>query len=186
MPSTAYRFLGIVLTTLVLAAPARAATCPDTALTPTPANLGRVQASLVCLHNEVRARAGLRPLVPDTRLERAAGEHSRDMVARRYFAHDAPDGRSFADRIIGAGYTDRDQRWWLGENLAWGRDARATPAAIMDAWMRSPGHRRNILKPLYRDVGLAVTLGAPTGGPDAITVDAEFGRRGTYRRSQKQ
>jgi uncharacterized protein YkwD len=81
----------------------------------------------------VRVRAGLRPLSVEPQLATAAGGHSRDMVAQRYFAHDSLDGRSFTDRIFATGYTRPDEGWSLGENLAWGRDGHATPAAIMDA-----------------------------------------------------
>lgn len=180
------RLVPLVLIALAIAAaPADAAprvACSDTELTPSASTLPRVRAALLCLHNQIRAQAGLRPLAANSALSRAAQQHSRDMVVRGYFAHDSLDGRSFADRVMVTGYATRDDAWTLGENLAWGRDARATPAAIMTAWMNSAGHRRNILKSVYRDIGLAVTLGAPSGGPNAVTVAVEFGVRRAQRR----
>ena len=50
----------------------------------------------------------------------------------------------------------------IGENLAWGTGALATPASIMQAWMNSPGHRENILDPEYREIGIGVVAGNPS------------------------
>jgi uncharacterized protein YkwD len=67
-----------------------------------------------------------------------------------------------------------------GENLAWGTAELATPAAIVGAWMRSPGHRSNILRRTFRDIGLGVVQGAPERGDVggvAITYVHAFGWR---------
>ena len=46
----------------------------------------------------------------------------------------------------------RTRAWSIGENLAWGAGALATPGRIVNAWMRSPGHRRqHPRRPLPRD-----------------------------------
>jgi uncharacterized protein YkwD len=80
-------------------------------------------------------------------------------------------------RIKRTNYLRGARGWTLGENLAWGTGSAATPARIVSAWMHSPGHRRNILDRRYREFGIGLALGAPTGGPGATYVN-EFGRRG--------
>ena len=72
---------------------------------------------------------------------------------------------TMVDRIRGAGYAKRDRGWALGENLAWGTGGLATAARDPRAWMNSPGHRANILKRAYREVGIGIALGAPAGSP---------------------
>ena len=42
------------------------------------------------------------------------------MVNQGYFDHTSPDGDTFVDRILDAGYAKRNDGWSLGENLAWG------------------------------------------------------------------
>jgi hypothetical protein len=64
----------------------------------------------------------------------------------------------------------------LGENLAWGTGGLATPGAIMQAWMNSPGHRENILNPDFREVGIGVVAGNPAAADGyGATYATEFG-----------
>ncbi len=144
----------------------------------------RVERQVRCRLNARRARSGLRPLRWDACLDRAAERHARDMVRRRYFAHSSRGGRTLAQRVRAAGYLPRGGRWSLGENLAWGAGRRATAAATVRGWLRSPPHRRNVLAPGFRDVGIAVVRGAPVplpararAGVVRATVVAEFGAR---------
>ena len=51
------------------------------------------------------------------------------MVSQGYFDHTSPDGDTFVDRILGAGYAKRNDGWTLGENLAWGTGDLSTPPA---------------------------------------------------------
>jgi uncharacterized protein YkwD len=55
-------------------------------------------------------------------------------------------------------------RWTVGENLAWGAGNRAAPRAIVSAWTQSAGHRRNILQPRFRLIGIGIADGVPTAG----------------------
>ena len=55
----------------------------------------------------------------------------------------------------------------VGENIAWGTAALATPRAIVAAWMASPGHRANILDPRYRETGIGVSRTLPPRSPMA-------------------
>ena len=67
-----------------------------------------------------------------------------------------PSGDTLVDRLLGAGYMRRDANWTVGENLAWGTGSLATPAAIMRAWMASPGHRDILLRRSYREIGIGI------------------------------
>jgi uncharacterized protein YkwD len=152
--------------------------CSGTDLQPTAANLGAVNAAIVCLINVERTTRGLRPVAANPRLARAGLAHSRDMVARAYFAHDSLSGRTFVARIRTAGYFRRTRGWTVGENLAWGTYGEATPAAIVHAWMASPPHRANILNGRFREVGIGTALGAPQAGlAGGATYSSEFGAR---------
>ncbi|MGV9264797.1 CAP domain-containing protein [Kitasatospora sp. NPDC003701] len=111
---------------------------------------------VVDLVNAQRAQHGCGPLTADTRLATAAQGHSEDMAARNYFDHASPEGQHADHRIEATGY-----RWssW-GENIARGQK---DPAAVMDAWMNSPGHRANILNCSFKEIGVGVKTGS--GGP---------------------
>ena len=127
--------------------------------------------------NAERTKRGLRPLRENAKLRSAALAHSSDMVRGGYFAHTAPDGDTFVDRILGAGYARRNDRWTLGENLAWGTNGLETARAIHSAWMRSSGHRANILKPAYRQLGIGVRIGVPTDAGVGATFTTDFGAK---------
>jgi uncharacterized protein YkwD len=159
------------------AAPAAPAECANTELAPDAGNLELIRASLVCLHNQVRAQNGLVTLADNTALATAAAGHSDDMVARGYFEHNTPEGGTFDKRVLAAGYAHNGEGWTLGENLIWGTAELATPAGLMRSWMASEHHRENILKADYRELGLGIRLGTPTGAAGGVTVTAEFGAR---------
>jgi uncharacterized protein YkwD len=161
----------------IVATPATPAVCPNTGLAPDAGNLELIRGALACLHDQVRSRNGLGTLAENGALDAAAAAHTDDMLARGYFEHETPDGGTFDQRILSAGYARPGDGWSLGENLIWASGELATPAALMNSWMNSEGHRENILKSGYRDLGLAVRLGTPTGEPGGVTVSAEFGAR---------
>ena len=163
-------------------APARKAAqvaCANVDLEPTADNLDEVRAAVLCLHNRDRAAAGLPPLKENSKLRKAALGHSGDMVSRRYFDHDEPDGDDMVHRIKRAGYVRPGDGWSLGENIAWGTANLATPAEIHDAWMHSAGHRANILRRSFKEIGIGIVLGNPSVDPaDAgATYTADFGVR---------
>jgi uncharacterized protein YkwD len=109
----------------------------------------------LCLLNAERGRHGLRPLRQDGRLARAARRHARDMAARDYFAHESPEGTQPHERILRAGY--RRPRL-TGENLARGEAEAGAPSAIVDGWMHSPGHRENILRRGFEEIGIGIVV----------------------------
>jgi uncharacterized protein YkwD len=156
--------------------PARAAQeCANADVMPSADNVGVVRQAILCLHNELRAERGLPALRENARLRKAAVAHSVDMVSRGYFEHTAPGGVSMVDRIMAARYASRNVGWSLGENLAWGTGNLATPRMIMRAWMDSPGHRANVVKRAYREIGIGVVTGTPSAGGAGATYTADFG-----------
>ena len=158
-------------------AKARAAqdACANADLLPAAGNLAEVRAAVLCLHNDIRERHGLPELRDNHRLRSAALAHSADMVQRRYFDHTAPGGATMVDRILRARYTSRSEGWVLGENLAWGTGRLGTPRGVVRAWMQSPGHRANILRGSYRELGIGVVTGIPSGSSTGATYTANFG-----------
>jgi uncharacterized protein YkwD len=107
---------------------------------------------LLTLHNNARKNHGLRPLCVSRALQKAARAHSEDMIRRDYFSHYTKGTNEDAcARIRRFGY-----RWsYCGENIGYN----ATPRRMFRSWMGSSGHRRNILDPKFRNVG----IGARTG-----------------------
>ena len=121
--------------------PTQKRTTPPAASTP----VGEV----LRLVNAERAKAGCGALTVDSRLAAAASAHSADMAANEYFSHTGRNGSDVADRVEAAGYN------WssVGENIAKGQP---TPAAVMQAWMTSSGHRANILNCRFRNIGIGL------------------------------
>lgn len=154
-----------------------AAECPDADLDPDASNLGRIRTAILCLHNQIRAHRGLPTLRMNRRLRKAAVGHSRDMVANDYFEHTTPKGVTMVDRILRAHYVRANQGWSLGENLAWGTGSYATPRGAVDAWMNSEGHRDNILRRAYREVGIGIVVGVPSTDGIGATYTLDFGVR---------
>jgi uncharacterized protein YkwD len=113
---------------------------------PTP-GLGGPAAQVVTLTNAQRAKAGCKPLKVDSRLNLSAQRHSADMARRNYFEHEDPEGHDFADREKAAGFVGSSG----GENIAMGQ---TSATEVMNDWMNSPGHRRNILDCSFTLIGV--------------------------------
>jgi Uncharacterized protein with SCP/PR1 domains len=115
--------------------------------------------------NGVRQSHGLVPLRIDLRLQRAACRHSSAMLRTDTFSHGA-----FAARIRRAGVRARR----VGENLAWGVGALSEAHAIVNAWLASPEHRANLLRPGYRTAGVGIRVGSFGGYAAASLITADF------------
>jgi uncharacterized protein YkwD len=153
-----------------------AASCTAPELDPVGGSLPAVLASTLCLLNAERVDRGLARLSENGRLATAARRYAGDLVAGGYFSHTGRDGSDVGTRLRRVGYIPADRAWAVGENLAWGTGPLATPAAIVRAWMNSPGHRANVLDPRYREIGLGVVTGNPAGADGVgATYAAEFG-----------
>jgi uncharacterized protein YkwD len=151
--------------------------CANVDVEPAANNLDVIRAAVLCLHNRDRAARGLPALKENPKLRQAALGHSGDMVQQRYFAHDTPSGVGMLDRVKRAGYLRPGRAWSLGENIAWGTGNLATPAEIHKAWMNSAGHRANILRRGFREIGIGIVLGNPAASPsdEGATFTADFG-----------
>jgi uncharacterized protein YkwD len=112
-----------------------------------------IQDAVVGSVNAHRANAGQRRLVVDSRLTSAAQSHANDMANRQVMTHTGSNGSSAGQRIAVYGY---GASTW-GENVAAGQ---TTPAEVVDAWMRSAGHRANILGNNWVNVGVAAAKGS--------------------------
>ena len=113
------------------------------------------EGAVLALVNQERAAAGCGPVAADAALAAVARAHSADMRDRRYFSHDTPEGLDPFDRARAAGVS-----YARAENIAQGQP---DPAAVMAAWMDSPGHRANILNCDLTRLGIGVAQGP--GGP---------------------
>ena len=158
---------------------ATAAKCPGSHSTPENASVDKLRGATLCLLNRERRGRGLRALDHNAELGTAAVRHTRDMVRRRYFSHDSPDGSDMVDRIRRAGYLRSARTWGTGENIAWGGGYYATPASIVRGWMRSAGHRHNILNGRFDDIGIGIVQGLPVRGfgNQGGTFTTDFGFR---------
>ncbi|MER5789353.1 CAP domain-containing protein [Streptomyces sp. NPDC001980] len=114
-----------------------------------------VEAEVLKLVNEERAKVGCSALSANSSLTKLAEAFSDDMAARDFFDHTDPDGKTPWDRAAAAGIANLG-----GENIARGQ---ATAQAVMDAWMNSEGHRANILNCDFKTLGVGVHFGE--GGP---------------------
>jgi hypothetical protein len=126
------------------------------------------ESEVIELVNVEREARNLHPLSYNQELTVAARRHSQDMADQNYFDHTSQDGREFYERIADAGYNYQS----CGENIAAGY---ATPAAVVDGWMNSDGHRANILDPDYCDIG--VGYAAVDGNQYYHYWTQDFGRR---------
>jgi uncharacterized protein YkwD len=139
----------------------------------------QMESSITCLINDQRTTQGLQPVAPNTDLRQAALSHSNEMVNQGYFEHTSPAGLSFMDRIEQYGYMDGARTWTVGENLVWGTGPLSTPQSLVTAWMNSPPHRENLLRPTFRELGVAAVAGTPVSRSDltGVTVSSEYGYR---------
>lgn len=102
---------------------------------------------VVRLVNVERAKQGLSPLEHDWQLSRVARYKSEDMQKNKYFSHTSPTYGSPFNMMKNFGISYRT----AGENIAKGY---RTPAAVVEGWMNSPGHRANILNSSFTHIGV--------------------------------
>jgi uncharacterized protein YkwD len=152
-----------------------AAGCANASALPGSVPASTARLAVLCLLNARRAAAGLPALRQSRSLRTAAGHFATSMVRRSFFGHVSPGGSTLRARVAQTSYLSRTRSWSLGENIAYGAGTLGTPAAIVSAWMGSPPHRANILT-RFRDVGIGIARGLPTGGSGATFV-TDFGAR---------
>ncbi len=122
-----------------------------------------LESVIVSLTNEKRDAHTLAAVKNDPKLTLAAQAKANDMAARGYFAHVDPEGKQAWDWMEEAGYDYA----YAGENLA----AQFYDSNdVVNAWMNSPTHRANVLRPTYRDIGIGIAYGKLNGQETAFVV----------------
>ena len=118
--------------------------------------------------NKTRAENNEKPLKLNNLLSLAAYEKAQNMFAEDYWAHVSPSGKEPWDFIVSSGY----EYIYAGENLA--RDFNNSNS-VVDAWLKSPTHRDNLLSANYDDIGFAVVNGVLDGHETTLVVQM-FGK----------
>ena len=142
--------------------------------------LPAIEQALLVKLNAIRVARGLRPLVSSSGLQDAAAFHSRTMLQIGFFKHESNDGTPFfvrVKRFYGAtGYG----QWSVGENLLYS-GAELDAQALIDVWLESPAHRRNMLSSAWREVGIGAVYsdaaGGTYGGAPTWMITMDFGFR---------
>lgn len=107
------------------------------------------------LINKARVKNGLNPLKFENMAYKAALDHSKDMAKRKYFSHTNPEGKGVLPRIEKYGFSLMNRR--IGENISKNKGY-ADPASIaVSGWLKSPGHRKNIMEPKFKYSGVGIT-----------------------------
>jgi uncharacterized protein YkwD len=142
-------------------------------------DIGRLEKKIHDLINAERKKKGLQGLSWNGDLNRIARKYSRDMAERRFFSHDDPEGRSFIDRYKQGGFEcklrDGNTICLGGENIAqdnlytsiaylngvpsyaWKSEDKIA-ASVVNLWMKSRGHRENILTPFFKRQGIGIAI----------------------------
>lgn len=109
--------------------------------------------SVLTAINAARAKAGCGPLRVNGKLAAAAKAHARAMAEQNFFGHAGKDGSRFSSRIKQQGYSYRT----AAENIAAGQKS---ASQVVASWLKSSGHRRNILNCRMTETGIAVVYQA--------------------------
>lgn len=107
------------------------------------------------LINQEREENGVRPLVWTEKAAAVARIHSDNMAQLGFFSHEDLDGRMVSERADRNGLSKWRQ---IGENIAWISGYDDPAARAVEGWMKSPGHRRNILDPKYSETGIGLSV----------------------------
>ncbi len=119
--------------------------------------------NIISLTNTARKDNDISVITSSKLLREAAQEKARDMLINEYFAHTSPDGKTPWDFIDATGYKYR----YAGENLAIHFDS---TEHLIEGWMISPGHRKNILNEKYTEIGIGIARGTFESVPTTVVV----------------
>ena len=128
---------------------------PQQSAPPTPvqsATTAQIEVAIYQQINQVRQQDGLTPLKPNDRLAAVARRYSRRMAEKNFFSHTSTDGSTLVDRVR------RGQISYhvVGENLFKGTNIPQPAQNAVEGWLNSPGHRENILRPVFAETGIGV------------------------------
>jgi uncharacterized protein YkwD len=133
------------------------------------------QQAMTCLTNYARTQSGLAPLRPSSVLNDAGQAKLAADLSCAEFSH-TPCGRPFTD--VFAAYVGGATSYALGENIAWGTGTYGTPREAMNGWLHSSGHRENILRAGYRELGIGYLADQRFQGYEGASLwSQEFGAR---------
>jgi uncharacterized protein YkwD len=111
---------------------------------------GPAAQAIIAITNRERIQRNLKPLKADRACTLAITGHVKDMARARYLSHQGRDGRGASERYRQYKPAGRG----AGENIAY--NTHGTGESFMRQWLRSPGHRGNILSPVYKGIGVSV------------------------------
>lgn len=120
-----------------------------------------IEAEIIRLTNIERENRNLHPLTYNPLLSSSALLHTLDMAENHFISHTGSDGSDLSKRVRRAGYK---HFLLVGENLAMGF---TEPGVVVQGWMSSPGHRENILRKAFSEIGVGYIFGkvpTTTGG----------------------
>jgi uncharacterized protein YkwD len=110
--------------------------------------------ALLKIINEWRRGQGKPPLEWNKKLHEMAYHYSQDMSERQFFSHIDPDGRTVEERLRASGIPFIA----VGENLAKATNGSVVPSRLLEAWVRSPSHRKNLLESRFTKTGIGVFM----------------------------
>jgi uncharacterized protein YkwD len=134
------------------------------------------EATMECMIDFARQRAGIPGLAGTPSLESSAADKARDILGCGEFSHTAC-GREFTYWFEQEGYGTPGGCWGAGENIAWGTGELSTVRSILTAWVNSPEHLENMLDRTYGEVGVATEVGELNGYSGAHIWVTHFGVR---------
>ena len=137
---------------------------PDNVVTPGPLQEVLNRESIIDLTNKARELNGLSALGENPLLNAIAETRAKDMFEKQYFAHVSPTGDQASDIAQRIGY----QYKIIAENLASGRFL--TNQKVIDGWMQSPGHRKNLLSTEVKELGVSIIKGSMSGQETWLSV----------------
>jgi uncharacterized protein YkwD len=142
------------------------------------ATLSQLESSVLVDINAFRVQHGLARLRLSRGLTAAARAHTQQMAQAGYFAHESADGTAFWKRL--RSFYAPKSYWSVGENLLWSSPDIDGQHALQ-LWLASPEHRRNLVNPLWREIGVSAVHATQAPGVyqglDVTIVTTDFGVR---------
>jgi len=119
--------------------------------------------------NTARAANGCGPVAANPQLTAAAARQANDMLENGVVDHTGSDGSSVVQRVTDAGYAPYAN---LGEIIFWGTGLGGAPAAAVNWWMNSPGHRA-----IITDCGMTDAGFSAVSNGNRMTAAGDFGKK---------
>jgi uncharacterized protein YkwD len=122
---------------------------------PCPSYFNSYQCQIFKDTNAARKAHKLAELKPSFNCTKLAQAHSLDMFKNGKLFHTSPQYGPFSSRL---------ERYkvpgtWHGENVFWSSQGVAYTPKVVDGWMKSPGHRKNILNTKATAIGIGLSKG---------------------------